>query len=114
MKNQRAHRSNLHKGDLVRVITGKEKGKEGSVLRVSLVKEAVFVERINLYKKAMKPTQSQPKGGIVELEGRLHLSNVMLLCKSCNKPTRVSKKTLPDGKKLRICKHCGDALGQET
>lgn len=111
---QTALRSNIRKGDLIRVISGKEKGKEGEVLHVSPEKHVVFVERINMLKKALKPTQNQPKGGIIEREGRIHLSNVMLVCKSCNKPTRVNKKVLPDGKKLRICKRCGDALDKEA
>jgi len=114
MKKQTALRSNIRKGDLIRVIAGKEKGKEGEVLRISPEKNSIFVERINIFKKAMKPTQRQPNGGIVEREGGLHLSNVMLVCKSCNKPTRVNKKMLPDGKKLRICKRCGDALDKEA
>ncbi len=107
-------KENIRKGDTVRAITGKERGKEGTVLRVFSAKQTVYVERLNLQKKAMKPSQSHPKGGIVEREGSLQLSNVMIVCRSCNRPTRIGKKMLPDGKKLRICKRCGDALDKEA
>ncbi|MFQ5596635.1 MAG: 50S ribosomal protein L24 [Nitrospiria bacterium] len=114
MMKRTTYRTRIRKGDLVRVITGKEKGKEGEVLHVFPKKQAVYVESLNLLKRAVKPSQSQPKGGIVEREGRMHLSNVMLVCRSCNKQTRIGKKILPDGKKLRICKRCGDALDKEA
>jgi len=107
-------KTKIRKGDLVRVISGKERGKEGKVLAVLPVKEAFLVESLNMLKKAMKPTQNQPQGGIVEREGKLHFSNVMLVCGSCGKTTRVGKKILPDGKKLRFCKQCGDTLDKDA
>lgn len=111
---QQRGRTRIRKGDLVRIIAGKEKGKQGEILSVVLEKQTAFVESLNMVKKATKPSQGQEKGGIVEREGRIHLSNMMLVCRSCNKTTRSRKKMLPDGKKLRICKHCGDALDKEA
>jgi len=113
VKQQQA-RTKIRKGDLVRVVAGKEKGKQGEILSVALGKHGAFVESLNMVKRATKPSQGQEKGGIVEREGRIHLSNLMLVCRSCNKTTRIGKKMLPDGKKLRICKHCGDALDKEA
>ncbi len=109
-----AQRTRIRKGDLVRVTTGKEKGKEGAILKVLPLKHSFIVEGLNLQKRATKPTQSNPKGGIMEREGKLHFSNVMLLCGSCGKGTRVGTKVLPDGKKLRTCNHCGDVLDKES
>lgn len=113
MKLQRT-RTKIHKGDLVEVLTGKEKGKQGEILSINAEKQVAFVESLNMVKRATKPSQGQEKGGIVEREGRIHLSNLILFCRSCSKTTRVGKKILPDGKKLRICKRCGDALDKEA
>lgn len=104
----------IRKGDLVRVISGKEKGKEGNVLSVVPGKQAIFVEGLNLFKRATKASQGNPKGGMVEREGRLHLSNVMLLCTSCGKLARIGIKILPDGKKLRICRRCEEVLDKDV
>ncbi len=104
----------IRKGDRVRVISGKEKGKEGNVLVVSPGKQAVFVEGLNIFKRATKASQANPKGGLVEREGRLHLSNVMLLCSNCGKVTRVGAKILPDGKKLRTCRRCDEVLDKDV
>lgn len=103
-------RTKIKKGDLVQVIAGKEKGKEGKVLHVLPDKQAVVIEKLNLLKKHTRPNQTNPKGGIIEREGKIHLSNVMIVCANCNKPRRIGSKTLPDGKKLRVCKSCGEAL----
>jgi len=109
-----ALRTKIRKGDLVRVIAGKEKGKEGKVLGVLPAKQSFIVESLNMIKRATKPTQNQPQGGIIEREGKIHFSNVILVCSACGKGTRVGKKILPDGKKLRVCKQCGDALDREA
>ncbi|WP_422666751.1 50S ribosomal protein L24 [Candidatus Manganitrophus noduliformans] len=106
-------RTKIKKGDIVHVVAGKEKGKEGKVLQVLPDKQAVVVEKLNLLKKHTRPNQKNPKGGIVEREGRVHLSNVMIVCANCVKPRRIGSKTLPDGKKLRVCKSCGEALDKE-
>lgn len=109
-----ALRTRIRKGDLVRVISGREKGKEGNVLNVFPGKQAVFVEGLNLFKRATKASQGNPKGGFVEREGWLHLSNVMLLCGSCDKLARIGVKILPDGKKLRICRRCEEVLDKDA
>ena len=98
---------NIKKGDTVKVLTGKDKGKEGVVLRSVPQKERVVVEKINMMKKAMRPTQQNPQGGISTLEAPIHVSNVMLVCPSCKQPTRVSNKRNAEGKKIRVCKKCG-------
>ncbi len=110
MKETTATKTKIRKGDLVRVMTGKEKGKEGKVLQILPEKQTVVIEKLNIVKKHTRPSQKNPKGGILEREGRIHLSNVMILCGNCNKPTRTGVKLLPDGKKLRMCKSCGEVL----
>lgn len=103
-------KTRIRKGDLVRVVSGKEKGKEGKVLHVLPEKGTVVVEKLNIFKKHTRPTQKNPKGGIVEREGAIQLSNVMVVCGSCNKPVRMGIKSLADGKKMRACKSCGEVL----
>jgi len=114
MKGAAEVRTKIRKGDLVRVTSGKEKGKEGKVLGVLYAKGSVVIERLNLLKKHVRPTQENSQGGIIEKEGRIHLSNVMLLCGNCNKPTRVGIKRLADGKKMRTCRRCGEVLDKEV
>lgn len=99
----------LRKGDKVHVITGKDRGKEGKILRVLPEKQRVVVERVNMVKKAQRPTQRNPQGGILEIEGSLHVSNVMLVCPNCAQPTRVSR-TREDGVRLRVCKKCNKTI----
>lgn len=98
-------------GDTVMVVSGKNKGKKGKVVSVEPDKSRVIVEDINVVKRHTKPTQKMPQGGIVEKEAPIHSSNVMLYCNKCNKPTRIKKKLLEDGKKVRECKNCGEVLG---
>ncbi len=100
----------VKKGDLVKVLAGKDKGKQGKIIR-SLPKESrVVVEKVNLIKKHQKPTQKYPQGGIIAMEAPLHVSNVMVICPSCKKPTRTGHKFLDNGKKVRQCKRCGAAI----
>jgi large subunit ribosomal protein L24 len=96
---------NVHRGDRVKVISGKDAGKEGKVLRAFPEKQRVVVEGVNKIKKHTRPTQKQPQGGILEIEGSIHVSNVMLVCPSCGEPTRVGHKR-EDGTRLRVCKRC--------
>ncbi len=98
---------NIKKGDTVRVLSGKDKGKEGEVLRSLPSKQRVVVEKVNVVKKAMRPTQQNPQGGIMSTEAPIHVSNVMVICPACKKPTRVSHHVNGDGKKVRVCKKCG-------
>jgi large subunit ribosomal protein L24 len=102
--------AHVRKGDTVIVVAGKERGKKGKVLRVIPEKGRVVVERLNMIKKHQKPTQKLRQGGIIEREGAIHLSNVMLVDPASNKPTRVGMKALSDGKKVRVARRSGEML----
>jgi len=105
---QAVHKFKIKKEDTVQVITGKDKGKRGRVLKILRDKDRVLVEGVNIVKKAKKKRNQQDRGGIVEIEAALHSSNLMIVCKKCG-PTRIGYKT--DGnEKIRICKKCGEAL----
>ena len=97
----------VKKGDKVQVIAGKDKGKQGEILRSIPQRQRVVVEKCNMVKKAMRPTQQNPQGGITTVEAPLHVSNVMLVCPSCGKPVRTGKRINDEGKKVRVCKKCG-------
>lgn len=100
---------NIKKGDRVKVLTGKDRGAEGVVLAAHPSNQRVTVEKVNIVKKALRPTQSNPQGGISSMEAPIHVSNVMLVCPSCKEATRVSIKR-ENGKKIRICKKCGKEI----
>lgn len=100
----------IRKNDSVMVIAGKERGKTGKILRVLPEKSAVIVERLNIVKRHSKPRGPQQPGGIVEKEAAIHSSNVMIMCDKCNAPVRIGQKLLADGKKIRICRSCNEAL----
>lgn len=97
---------NIKKGDLVEVLSGKDKGKQGSVLRVIPESGKVVVEGVAIVKKATHPSQANQTGGIVSQEAAIDVSNVALVCPTCGKATRVGHGTNADGK-VRICKKCG-------
>lgn len=107
-----AVRVSIRKGDQVRVIAGRDKGKTGRVLSVNARKNTASVEHVQMLKRHTRPNPSkQIKGGIVEREGSISLSNLMLVCSSCGKPTRVGHQALPDSKggkvrRVRICRRC--------
>lgn len=101
----------IRKGDRVTVTTGKNKGKKGKVLKVVPAKNRVIVEGVNLLKKHTKPTKDNPKGGIIEKEAPIHISNVMLICPSCSKPTRVGRIVTKAGVKTRVCLRCNAEIG---
>ncbi|MBE9485751.1 MAG: 50S ribosomal protein L24 [Desulfuromonadales bacterium] len=96
----------VKKNDMVKIIAGKENGKTGKVLRVFPAKGRVVVENLNVIKRHTRPSQSNPEGGIVEKEAPLSISNVMLVCGSCNEATRTGVRKLEDGSKTRYCKKC--------
>ena len=102
---------NIKKGDTVVVITGKDKGKSGKVLEVFPKQNRVLVENINIVSRHTKPKSAQEKGGIIKKPAPINASNVMVLC-DCGKATRVAYK-LVNGKKVRICKKCGNSLDKE-
>ena len=101
--------SKLKKGDMVKVLAGKDKGKTGKVLTVIPEKNKIVIEKVNLIKKHKRPDQKS-KGGVVEKEGAIHISKVGLICNKCNAAVRIKSKTLDDGKKIRICSKCNDVM----
>ena len=100
----------IKKEDTVVVIVGKEKGKKGRVLNVNREKHKVLVEKINIIKKHMKPNKQYSQGGIIEKEAPVHISNVMLSCPKCSKPTKVAVAVLGGGEKHRTCKKCKEVM----
>ncbi len=103
-------KANLKKDDTVLVVAGRERGKTGKVVRVLGERDRVLVERINMIKRHQKSTSAQEPGGILEKEAPLHVSNVLLVCPACNKPTRVGRKQLTSGARVRVCRKCGEAI----
>src|SRR5574337_1110959 len=100
-------------GDKVKVITGKDKGKEGVILKAFPKKDRVIVEGMNMMKKHQKPSSMNPQGGILETEAPIHVSNVMLIDSKTGEPTRVGFK-VEDGKKVRIYKKTGEDLDKRS
>lgn len=100
----------IKKNDQVMVISGREKGKTGRVIRVIPEKAKILIEKLNIVKRHTKASQKVKQGGIVEKEAPIDISNVMLICERCKGPVRVGKKVLEDGKAVRYCKKCGDTL----
>jgi large subunit ribosomal protein L24 len=97
----------IRRNDNVIVTSGKDRGKTGRVLRLAPENNRLVVEGVNIIKRHTKPNpQRNIKGGVVEREAPLHASNVQLVCPECGKPTRIGKKVLGDGRKVRICRKC--------
>ncbi|HET9870522.1 MAG TPA: 50S ribosomal protein L24 [bacterium] len=103
----------VHREDTVLVLTGKDKGKKGRVIRVFPKQDKVLVEKVNMVKRHTRPTQQLPQGGIVEKELPVHVSNVQVVCPKCGKSTRVAHKILASGQKNRTCKKCGEIMDKE-
>ena len=100
----------VKKNDRVMVMVGKDRGKIGKILEVLPERSRVLVEGINKVKKAQRKSQQNPQGGIIEIELPIHISNVMLVDKKTNKPTRFKVSILKDGSRVRISKKSGEAL----
>jgi large subunit ribosomal protein L24 len=97
----------IRKNDTVLIITGKDRGKRGRVLKVLPEKNRLIVEGMNLIKRHTRPNPGKNiKGGIVEREASLHASNAQLVCPECGAQTRVGRKILGDGRKVRVCRKC--------
>ena len=97
----------IRRNDTVIVTTGKDSGKRGRVLKVIPVKNRLIVEGINIIKRHTKPNPGrQIKGGVIEREAPLHASNVQIVCPECSKATRIGRRILGDGRKVRICRKC--------
>ena len=100
----------LKKGDTVQVLTGKDLGKRGKVLRSFPGKGKVLVEGVNVMKKHQRVTPKVMQGGIIDKEAPLPGSNVMLVCPKCDRPTRVKRLLLEDGSSARVCRRCGEIV----
>jgi large subunit ribosomal protein L24 len=101
---------NIKKDDTVLVIAGKDKGKKGKVHFAYPRKQQVIVEGVNFIKKHSKAKGAAKQAGIIDLEAPLHISKVMLLCNKCNKPGRIGRKKLEDGRNVRFCRACGEVI----
>ena len=100
----------IKKGDTVQVISGKDRGKKGKVIQTLPKRDKIVVENINKVIRHTKPKREGEKGQRVEISAPIHISNVMLVCSKCGKPTRVGYKVLEKGKKKRICKKCEEVI----
>ncbi|MEN8244190.1 MAG: 50S ribosomal protein L24 [Thermodesulfobacteriota bacterium] len=100
----------IKKDDKVKILTGKDKGKIGKVLKVDRKKNRLLIENINVVKRHTRPTAQNRQGGIVESEASISWSNAMLMCNKCMSPIRVQMKQLDDGKKVRICRKCSEVI----
>ena len=106
-----AHRRiNLKKDDIVQVLAGKEKGKKGKILALFPESGTVTIEKLNMLKRHMKSDGKSRQAGIVEKEGSIHVSNVLIVCDKCGQGVRVKRKKLEDGKRVRVCIKCGEVL----
>ena len=100
----------LRKNDRVRVISGKDKGKEGRILRRIPDRDLIVVEGVNMVSRHMRPTQKDPRSGIEKHEAPIYASKAMLVCPQCGRATRVGSSFLESGKKVRVCKRCGEIV----
>jgi large subunit ribosomal protein L24 len=103
----------VKKNDQVYILSGKERGKIGKVLRVFRDMDRAIVEGLNFIQKHTRANpQRSVKGGILPKESPIHLSNLMVVCKRCNKRTRIAYATIQDGRKVRVCKNCDELLDE--
>ncbi len=100
----------IKNGDTVYVISGKEKGKTGKVIKILRDENKAIVERLNMIKRHARPSQKNPSGGIIEKEAGIHISNLMPYCPKCKRPSRVGRKKLAGGEKIRYCKRCNEEI----
>jgi large subunit ribosomal protein L24 len=100
----------IRKGDRVRVLSGKDRGKEGEVMRALPREGRVIVDGVNVARKSQRPTRTTQQGGIIDKDMPIQVSNVALVCPSCGKPTRVGFKVDASGGKVRVCRKCGGEI----
>jgi large subunit ribosomal protein L24 len=100
----------IRKGDRVRVLSGKDRGKEGEVMRALPREGRVIVDGVNIARKSQRPTRTTQQGGIIDKDMPIQVSNVALVCPSCGKPTRVGFKVDASGGKVRVCRKCGGEI----
>lgn len=103
----------IRRNDIVRVIRGKDRGKVGKVIRVLPDKKKVIVEKVNMVKRHVRPSDANPQGGIIEKESPIFITNVMIMCDRCNKPVRVGYKITDGGEKFRYCKICEEVIEEK-
>ena len=101
---------NVKKGDTIVVLSGKDKGKQGKVLKSDPKGGKVIVEGVNVAMKHRKPRRQGEEGGIVKMETPIYACKVMLVCPKCGKPTRPAFRILDDGSKARVCRKCGETI----
>jgi large subunit ribosomal protein L24 len=109
---KRKKHPNIRKEDKVVVLVGKDRGKIGAVLKVDSEKERVVVEKVNMVKRHARPGAKTAQGGIIEKEAPLQIANVMIVCNKCTESTRIGKRVLEDGSKVRVCKKCGEPMDE--
>jgi len=97
------------KGDTVKILAGKDKGKQGRILFIDYKNHKVTVEGVNMAKKAIRPNQQNPKGGIIDMALPIHISNIRLICPKCNNLTRITRKKVNE-KSVRVCKKCNEII----
>lgn len=100
----------VKKGDMVELISGKDRGKKGKILTAFPKTNQVIVEGINMLTRHVKPSSEMQQGGIISQEGPVHVSNVLIYCPKCKRGRRAGKKILKDGTRVRVCKTCGETL----
>ena len=100
----------VKKNDKVRILTGKDKGKTGKVLLVDKKNTRLIIEGLNMVKKMQRPSQQNQKGGIIDIESPINISNVKVVCPKCDEAVRIRKKQLEDGKRVRACGKCGEIM----
>ncbi len=105
-----ANQVHVKKDDNVFVLSGKDAGKSGKVLKVDSAKHTVIVEGVNMCVKHKKPRSQNQQGGIINQEAPINSSNVMLVCDKCKRPTKVGRKILASGEKIRVCKACEEMI----
>ncbi|MGC1678171.1 MAG: 50S ribosomal protein L24 [Candidatus Binataceae bacterium] len=109
----RAAKYKIRKNDMVMVVKGRDRGKTGKVMRVLAERGRVVIERLNMVKRHTKPSGAASPGGIVEKEAPLNIANVMFFCDRCNAPVRLSVKLGDDKTRTRVCRRCGEAVGND-
>lgn len=107
------HKILVHRNDLVKIISGDDRGKTGKVLRVLRQDNKLIVEGINFVWKHLRKSQQHPRGARIRKEAPVSISSVMVVCQSCDKPTRIAMRVLPSGEKIRACKRCKGPISVE-
>jgi len=102
-------KAKIQKKDTVLVLTGKDKGKKGEVVKVDTGKNRVWVAKRNIVTKHVKPSQTEP-GGLQKKEAPIHISNVMLVCPKCEQANRPKRDTLNNGERVRVCRKCAEVI----